>query len=62
MTAITEFYIGRRVYHKDHSHKLHSLTLVAKVLQVTKSGIVIVTVSDGTIERIPRTCLEVYPL
>jgi hypothetical protein len=61
MTSRSEYYVGRRVYHIDPKHKLHSHVLVAKILQVTKKGNVVVTVSDGTIETMPISQTEVYP-
>lgn len=61
MTSRAEYYPGRRVYHVDPNHRLHSFVLRCTIVRVTKKGNVVIAVSDGTTETVPISKVEVYP-
>lgn len=60
MTSLSEFYSGRRVYHKDVNHKAYS-KLKMVVIRRVKKGI-LCAIEDGTNEVFKPFDIEVYPL
>ena len=60
MTSTTEYYPGRRVYHIDTKHELHSVDRKVYVIRICKKGI-LCAVDDGTQQIFRQSEIEVYP-
>ena len=61
MTAMNEFYSGRRVYTTDDKSECFDINKRLLVVEVLKSGKVKCAADDGSTHIFLKTELEVYP-